>query len=216
MRMRGLFLFAALIAAGVSCRTPDPVLVRVDMPGISPFPAGSFAEIVVTDFRNEAPLPDFDAGLELQAYLASELRHAFRGTVSLRSLPADDKVAPSFWREAAAGHDRAVFLTGSVRLASQVRKAVHDKSVPVDSPFKLDGRLLIEQRRWTLIVGLAVISGESGEVLYAKSFRGDRDYIDLDKPVDFAFSDLSAGFRNRLFPALLGTSTIEERSLLRR
>ena len=100
------------------------------MPGVSPFPAGSFAEIVVTDFRNEAPLPDLDPGLELQSYLAAELRRAFEGTVSLRPLPADAAASPSFWRREAAGRDRAVFLTGSVRLESQVRKALQDKKRP--------------------------------------------------------------------------------------
>ena len=215
MRARIVVLLAALLAAGAACRSPAPVLVRVDMPGVSPFPAGSFTEIIVTNFRNETPLPDVDAGLEMQTTLAADLHHAFRGTVSLRPLPAA-AATPSFWREAAAGRDRAVFLTGSVRLASQVRKAVKDRNVPVDSPFKIAGRVLIERRRWTLFVDLVVISGESGEVLYSKSFREDRDYIELDKPADFAFSDLSSGFRTRLFSVLFGTPTIEERALLRR
>jgi hypothetical protein len=216
VRGRAALLLAALLAAGAACRSASPVLVRLDMPGVSPFPAGSFGEIVVAVFRNEAPLPDFDAGLEMQATLAAALRPAFRGTVSLHALPAADAATPSFWRDAAAGRDRAVFITGSVRLVSQVRKAVQGKSVPVDSPFNLAGRALIEQLRWTLLVDLVVISGESGGILYAKSFREDRVYIDLEKPVDFAFSDLSAGFRDRLLPVLLGTPTIEERSLLRR
>ena len=52
--------------------------------------------------------------------------------------------------------------------------------------------------------------------IYEKSFREDRDYIDLEKPAEFSFSDTSAAFRDRLFPALLGTSEIEKRTLLRR
>jgi hypothetical protein len=216
VRARAILPLAALLVAGAACRSASPVLVRVDMPGVSPFAAGSFPEIVVTNFRNEAPIPDFDAGLEIQTTLAAALRHAFPGTVSLRPLPAVDAATPSFWREAAAGSDRPIFLTGSVRLVSQVRKAAQGKRILVDSPFNLARRALIEQLRWTLLVDLVVISGESGEILYAKSFREDRDYIDLEKPADFAFSDLSAVFLDRLLPALLGTTTIEERSLLRR
>ena len=216
MRTRVLVLLAALSAAAGACQTPDPVLVRVDVPGVSPFPAGSFDEVVVTDFRDETPLPDLDAGLEMQATLAAELRRAFTGTVSLHARPAAGAAGPSFWREAAAGRGRAVFLTGSVRLSTQIRKAVVGRRIPVDGPFNLAGHALVERRRWTLTVDVAVISGESGEPLYTKSFREDRDYIDLEKPADFAFSDLSAGFRNRLFSALLGTPTVEERSLLRR
>jgi len=216
MKARGLWLFAAALAAGTACASLDPAVVRVDLPGVSPFPTGSLTEIVVTDFRDEAPIPDFEAGRALQAYLAEELRHRFKGTVSLHPRPAGDVPSPSEWREASAGRDRAVFLTGSVRLASQVRKAVDDKRVPVDGPFKLAGRGLVEQLRWTLVVELAVVSGESGEPLFERTYRDLRDYIDLEKPADFAFSELSAAFCDRLFPTLLGSSTVEERTLLRR
>ncbi|MGZ5513705.1 MAG: hypothetical protein ACXW2O_01160 [Candidatus Aminicenantales bacterium] len=216
MRARVLFLATLTMMAGAACRAAAPVLLRVEMPGVSPFPAGSFAEIIVTDFRNGTPLPDFDAGLELQTYLAAELRRAFDGAVSLRSLPAGPGIPPETRREAAAGRNRAVILTGTVRFGSQVRKAVVDKRVPFDSPFDLAGRALIEQLRWTLLVDVAVISGDNRETLYRQTFREDRDYIDLEKPADFAFSDCSAGFRERLFPVLLGSPTVEERTLLRR
>jgi hypothetical protein len=103
-----------------------------------------------------------------------------------------------------------------VRFGSQVRKALSDKRVPFDSPFNLAGRGLIEQLRWTLLVHVAIISGESGETLFRRPFREDRDYIELDKPADFAFSACSAGFRSRLFPVLLGSPTVEERVLLKR
>jgi hypothetical protein len=215
MRARALLL-AALVAAGAACGGAAPLPVRVAIPGLSPFPAGSFAEIVVTDFRNETPLADLDAGLELQTYLATELHSAFGGTVSLRRLPDGAETPPAFWREAAAGRGRTVILTGTVRLSSQVRKAVVHKRVPVDGPFKVAGRALIEQLRWTLLVNVVVISGETGETLFSRTFREDRDYIELDKPADFAFNDCSAGFRARLFPVLLGAPTVEERTLLRR
>jgi len=219
VKTRGFAILAALAvvaAAGGSCRSSGPVDIRVSLPGVSPFHAGSFGEIIVTNFLNEAPPPDLDPGLELQSYLATELRRAFKGTVSLAPLPDGAATPPSFWRAEAAGRDRAVFLAGSVRLESQVRKALQPKNVPVDSPFDTSHRGLVEQRRWTLTIELAVISGESGEPLFRKTFREDRDYIDLEKPAEFAFSELSASFRGTLFPLLLGSSTIEKRTLLRR
>jgi len=66
------------------------------------------------------------------------------------------------------------------------------------------------------VVDLSVVSGESGETIYERSFREDRDYIDLEKSPEFAFSDMSAAFRDRLFPALLASPEIEKRILLRR
>jgi hypothetical protein len=216
VRARALVIIAAGLAAGAACRSLDPVLVHVAMPGVSPFPPDAFAEVVVTEFRNEAPLADLDVGRELQAYLAEGLRRAFRGTVSLRPRPDTDAPAPAFWKDAAGGRERLVFLAGSVRLTSEVRKALKSGKVPIDGPFDAAKRSLIEQLRWTLVVDLAVISGESGEALFAKVFREDRDYIDLEKPADFALSDTSAAFRERLFQIFLGAPTIEKRSLLRR
>jgi hypothetical protein len=216
MRARTLVIIAAGLAAGAACRSLEPVLVHVDMPGVSPFPPGAFAEVVVMEFRNEAPLADLDVGRELQAYLAEGLRRAFRGTVSLQPRPETDAPAPSFWKAAAGGRERLVFLAGSVRLTSEVRKALKGEKIPIDAPFDAAKHSLIEQLRWTLVVDLAVISGDSGESLFARVFREDRDYIDLEKPADFAFSDTSAVFRERLFQAFLGAPTIEKRSLLRR
>ena len=217
MRARTILLVAAVAAAGFSCGSRFPVTVHVSMPGVTPFPPGAFGEIVVTDFRNDAPAPELDAGLELQSYLASEFRRSFDGKVSVLPLPEATPVPPAFWKEAAAGRNGPVFVTGTVRLVTQVRKALKkDLNVPVDGPFDNVSRALIELRRWTMIVDLAVVAGETGETIYARTFQDDRDYIDLEKPAEFAFSELSAALRDRLFPILLGSSTIEKRTLLRR
>ncbi|HOW85986.1 MAG TPA: hypothetical protein P5119_02370 [Candidatus Aminicenantes bacterium] len=211
MKAGPLILLAVLAAA--ACGSEGPVLVRLDMPGVSPFQAGDFDEIIVSDFRNDAPLPDLDPGLELRTYLAAEIRRAFPGKVAVLPRPAGD--SPAAWREAAAGHGRAVFVTGAVRLESQIRKAVEDKAW-ADDPFRIAKRTLIEQLRWTLVVDLEVVSAATGELLFRKTYTENRDYTELDKPADFAFSDLAYVFREHLFPTLLGTTTIESRTLLRR
>ena len=136
MRVRAIVILAAGLAAVAACRSLEPVLVHVDMPGVSPFPPGAFAEVVVTEFRNEAPLADLDVGRELQAYLAEGLRRAFRGAVSLRPRPDADAPAPSFWKDAAGGRERLVFLAGSVRLTSEVRKALKGGEGPGRQPLR--------------------------------------------------------------------------------
>ena len=211
MKAGPLLLLAVL--AGAACGSEGPVLVRLDMPGVSPFRPGDFDEIIVTEFRSEAPLPDLDPGPELRTYLAAEIRRVFPGKVALLPRPAGDD--PAAWQEAAAGHERAVFVTGAVRLESQIRKAVEDKPWS-DDPFRIAKRTLIEQLRWTLVVDLEVVSAATGVPLFRKTYTENRDYIELDKPADFAFSDLAYVFREHLFPTLLGTTTIESRALLRR
>lgn len=218
--MRGFVpsALAAALLAGTACGHGGPVGVSLNMPGIAVLPPGSFSEIVVTDFADTAPPPDLAPGLELPNYLAAEIGRVFAGPVSRAAVPAEAAAGPappSFWKEKGAGHEGAVFLTGSVSLTGQVRKAV-DRVMPIDRLFDASRSGLIEQLRWTMAVDVFLVSAATGEILHRTSLREDRDYSELDKPVEFAFSDLSDRIRARLFPALLGTSTIERRALLRR
>ena len=218
MKPRG-FIIAAVLLAAAACVSLPPVPVKVEMPGVPTFPPGLFSEFVVTDFRDDAPSPDFALGRELQGYFAAELGRSFKGTVSRMELSRDGQAAagdPAFWKQAGAGRGQAVFLTGSAGLVGQTRKALEKKNISVDGPFNVDRRGLIEQRRWTLSVDLAVVSAVTGETLFNKTFREERDYIDLDKPAEFAFAELADRIRVRLFPVLFGAPTIEERTLLRR
>ncbi len=216
MKRIALLSLAATLAAA-ACGG-GPVDVSLDLPGIAVLSPGAFSEIIVTSFAEATPPQDFAAGPELTAYLAVEIGRVFPGPVSRASVSAEAAAGPApapFWKEAAAGRGGAVFLTGSVTLAGQVRKAL-DKSAPKDGPFNVAKRGLVEQRRWTLSVDLFLVSAATGEVIHRTSLREDRDYLELDKPAEFAFSDLSLRLRDRLLPALLGTTTIERRALLRR
>ncbi|OGD20877.1 MAG: hypothetical protein A2Y70_04700 [Candidatus Aminicenantes bacterium RBG_13_64_14] len=218
MKPRSFIIAAALLAAA-ACFSRPPVPVSVEMPGVSAFPPGLFSEIIVTDFRDDAPSPDFALGRELQGYLAAELGRSFKGAVSRMDLSRDGKAAaddPAFWKQAAAGREHSVFLTGSAGLVGQTRKALDKKNLPLDGPFNLDRRGLIEHLRWTLSVDLAVVSAATGETLYKRTFREERDYSDLDKPAEFALAELADRIRARLFPVLFGAPTIEQRILLRR
>ncbi len=219
MKARAVFVLAVGIASAAACLSRPPVPVRLEMPGVSPFPAGLFRELIVTNFRDDAPSQDFALSREFQTYLVAELGRSFKGTVSRADVSWGDEAAgndPAFWRRTAAGRGGAIFITGTASLAGQVRKALENKKLPVDGPFKMDGRGLIEQRHWTLSVDLNIVSAATGEPIYKKTLREERDYIDLDKPADFAFSELVDRVRDRLLSLLLGKATTEERTLLRR
>jgi hypothetical protein len=221
-------VFLALVSLSLplaaSCRPPLAsktlvIGVQEEKPGVAVLPPGLFSEIIVTDFRDDTPSPDFALGRELQRYLAAELGRSFKGAVSRMDLSRDGTIAagdPAFWRQAAAGRERVVFLTGSAGLVGRTLKALKKKNLPVDGPFNLDRRGLIEQRRWTLSIDLAVVSAATGEILYQRTFRENRNYSDLDKPAEFAFTELADRIRARLFPVLFGAPTIDERAHLRR
>jgi hypothetical protein len=213
------FIIAAGALATAACFSLPPVTVKVEIPGVPALPPVLFTEIIVTDFRSEATPPDFAVGRELQGYLAAELGRSFKGAVSRLDLSRDGLTVaddPASWKRTAAGRVHAVFLTGSAGLVGQTRKALEKKRIPVDGPFNIDRRGLIEQRRWTLSADVSIVSAATGETLYRSIFREERDYVDLEKPAEFAFSELAARIRNRLFPILFGAPTTEERALLRR
>jgi hypothetical protein len=202
------FVLLALVLAGAfACGPKIQVPVRVEMPGVSPFPVHSFDEIALADFREDAPLEDFKAGRELREYLATEIDQAFDGTVLRIDSPDESRVR---------GRERGIVLSGSISLATEIRKALDKTRVPADGPFKTAGRGLLEYRRYTLTVDLLIQSASDGSTLYQRRFREERDYSDLEKSVEFAFSDLSSRVRATLFPLLLATPTFEARTLLRR
>ena len=205
MKAPAVVILAFAIGAGPACRSTADQVIRIDLPGVSAFVAGSFDEVVVTDFREDLPLPDFRAGRELREYLAAEIERAFRGTVTRLDAPEE---------ALSGGRKRVLVLAGSIRMATDVRKALDMKNVPLDGPFKPPGRGLVELCHWTMTVDLSVLSAADGATLYHRRFEEERDYIDLEKPAEFAFSELSARLRGRLLPVLLGSSTLETRTLL--
>jgi len=219
MRPRAAVLIAALLAAAAACAPTSPVDVRLSIPASSPFPPGSLAAILVTDFHDQAPLPDFETGRALGDQLAAELARAAKGKIGRIGRARVPIVAgrddPAAWK--AAGEREkpgTVFLAGTVSLTAKILKAV-DKAQPDDGPFDLAGRALVSKRRWTLAADVRVISAATGEALYQRTFLEERDYNELDKPAEFAFHELSERVRTKLFQALLGTATPETRTLLR-
>ncbi len=219
MRRPAIFALAIALAPASACLPTSPVPVKMTMPGVSPFPPDFLREVIVTNFRDEAPSSAFDLGRELQDYLTTELGRSFRGTVSRMAVSSDESAAlddAAFWRQAAGGRERAVVLAGSARLVGLTRKALQKAKLPLDGPFNIDRRGLVELRHFALSIDIALISAATGELLYKKKFLAEQDFIDLEKPPDIAFPELADRVRGRFFPVLLGSSTFEERTLLRR
>jgi hypothetical protein len=207
MRAAAVSVLAAALAAGAACRSAGPVEVRVNMPGVTALQAGSFDEVIVTEFRETSPLAELAVGRQLRDGLAEAIDRAFEGPVSKLATPEE---------ALAAGRKRTIILAGEVALTTEVRKALDSKNALVEGPFKAEGRGLIEVRRWMMTLALSVLSAADGATLYRREFREQRDYTDLEKPADFAFSELSDRIRARLLPLLLGTPTLEARTLLGR
>lgn len=153
---------------------------------------GRFAEIVVLDFEDQAPWPDFLTGMETAGYFALELASVFKGRIS-RWTAGDGDVA---------GRDRAVVLKGSAALTKQMRKALRRRDPPIDGPFRIAGGDLLEQSVYTLALSVTVAA--AGEVLLEREFKETRVYEDLEKPPDFALYELLDRVKAELFPALFG------------
>jgi hypothetical protein len=154
---------------------------------------GRYAAILVSDFTDDSPWPDFPTGAETAAYFVAQMAPRFDGTVSRWSGPA---AAPP-------GGDRAVALTGSAALTRIQRKALRRRAAPVDGPFKVPGGELDEQAVYTLEISVKLSA--SDEVLFERKFKETRVYEDIEKPPDFALYELLDRVRAELFPVLFGT-----------
>jgi len=222
MKIRLLLGLAATLAVGVAgagCRSTDPLDVHVSLPGVSPFAPGAFQSIIITAFRDEAPLPNFETGPAFEEALEVGLKSGTKGQVErvvrarVPAVAGSDE--PPVWRAlGAAEQPGTIYLAGSVRMSGDIRKAL-DRNVITEGPFDLVGRLLAK-RRWRLTVELYVISAATGETLHHETWREDQDYSELDKAAEFAFSELSARVLDQLKEVLFASPTIEVRTLLRR
>lgn len=214
-------LVVVLIAAGTGpgCRMTVPVDVRLSLPGVSPFAPDAFTTVLVAGFRDEAPFEEFRPAPALEEALTDGLRREFKpknvsvARAALPAVPGSDDAA-AWKRLGAAEPPGTVYLAGSIKLTADIRKAL-DRHVPVDGPFNLVGRLLAK-RRWRLAAEIYVISAATGETLHHETLDEYQDYGELDKPAEFAFSELSDRVLERLYQVLCGRPTIEVRTLLKR
>ena len=215
---RGLAAVACLLQ--LACAGESVRLVRTGIPGYTPLRSEEIGEIILTDFRVEESPKDFDLGQELGNYLYGELARKFEGKVVRRPIPAGEAGLAEdhdFWKSLPAGPGPALFLTGTVGFREQVRKALLESDPKVvDGPFRRDKAGLAEKRLFMLKVAVSLIRAGSGQVVLSKTFDETTIFYTDDVPAGFAFDELAAQFRQRLFQTFFGDPRIQERYLFTR
>jgi len=218
MKVR-LFVLAALVLSAAGCAAVDPYRsVRIEIPGVVPFKLADYREIMVVPFKEDAPPPaGFALAKEATALLAEELERDFKGRVV--TLEATETAPPApedeaAWKEKGTGHPRALFLTGTIRLASEVRKAINESDRDVDGPFKRTGSGLSERRLYTLNLSLGFIDAATGRAVYRQDYKEVKTYVGTKQPVEFAFFELAQRARLKFFRTILGAERLQERYLL--
>ena len=214
------FILAAIALGAAGCAVVAPYRsVRIDLPGVTPLKLEDYREILVLPFKEEAPLPDFALSKEATAYIAEELGRDFKGRV-LTLEPTDAAFPPpedeAAWKEKGAGHPQALFLTGVVRLTSEVRKAINENEREVDGPFKKTGSGLSERRLYTLNMTLGLVDAGTGRPVFRKDYKEVRTYLVTKQPAEFAFYELAERVRLKFFRTILGAERVQERYLLSR
>lgn len=210
---------ALLAAIQAACASPAFRKVSFEIPAVSPAGLESGHEIVVADFKELEAVPDIAVGRRVADYLEAELRREFKGKVSRRTEaggPTPGSDDRDYWRSAGAGMTHAVFLVGSVSLREQSQKALRQVSLPTDGPFRLENRGLLERQRFILSLDYSLIDAGSGAVIIKKSIRETRTYGTVETSPEFALSDLLPAIKAKLFPAVFGLPSVQERNLLLR
>ncbi len=217
MKIR-LFLLIGFVLGAAACAVVDPYRsVRVDLPGVTPFNLADYNEILVVPFKEEESPSDFPLAKEATAYFAAEFERKFKGRVETlapdqagSAAPADDAA----WKEMGTGHPQALFLTGVIRLSSEVRKAINESERDVEGPFKKTGTGLLERRLYTLTLTLGLVEAATGRTVYGKDYKETKTYVATKQPAEFAFYELAQRAKLKFFRTILGDERTQERYLL--
>jgi hypothetical protein len=150
-------------------------------------------------------------------YLARQLRAVFRGKVSHRPASADGPPAARDREAAASGappSGRVFLLSGEVQLLQESQKALREAALPKDGPFHLEGRGLVERKKFTLEIVSRLIDEARGEAIFEKAITATRAYDNAQTYPEYALRDLLPLVKARLFPELLGRPALARRILL--
>jgi hypothetical protein len=214
------FLLPLLLAVLLpSCSLAPTRGVTIEGPAVSPIGIQNDAEIIVADFKEGAPVPDLALGRDIADYLAREMKAAFRGRVSRRSLPENSQAATQIGEAAgSAGREPGgmLLLSGEARLLQESQKALRDAGLPEDGPFRFEGRGLVERKRFTLEIALRLVDLARGETILERTFTETRTYDNAQTHPGFALFDLLPLIKAKLFPQLFGRQALEQRTLLLR
>jgi hypothetical protein len=210
-------LVPAFALALAACASIPYQRITIDIPALSPVAIEAFREIVVTEFAESGPDPDLKLGPAFAEYLETEMRRVFKGTVSRKGrTPATEGAAAdmAYWKSAGAGLADAVFLAGIVGLVREPQKALRQPATPKDGPFDVKDRAFFERTRFTLTFEYLLINATNGRVIQKNIYRETRIFPGVEQTAEFALFDFLPIVKSRLFAAIFGKTSAEQRYLL--
>jgi len=205
-RAGGFLVILAALLAG--CAGAPEFPTAAEAPAAHPALLDRFEEVIVPDFAEAAVVPDLGLGRRIADYLAGEMRGVFKGRVTRRTPPDGPPGASSdrdLWRTAGAAAVSTAFLSGTARLAEQAQKALNEADIPKDGPFKLDGRGLLERKRFVLTIDFVLVEAATGEVVWKNVIQATWISSYAEETAEFALTDLLPTVKAKLFPALVRT-----------
>lgn len=214
---KGRWLPVVLIVLSGACALESTRILRFAIPARPPLQIEAFDQLAILGFREAEPLKDFEAREELSEYLAYEFGIRLPDKVTQKDGPREKETDfdnADIWKDAEAG--KTLFLTGTVRFTEESRKALSLDEREIDGPFKSDATGFRERKLFTLTSTLVFIDAATGQVLFRRDFKETKAYENLRHPAFFAFHELAAQMRAKLFAALFGEERPQERTLILR
>jgi len=216
--MKKISLFIFLLAVGeLSCLSDSYLKMKIEIPGLSPFNLEQFKEIVMTNFLLEKEMKDFDLNEELLDYMSPELARKFKGKISKRTISWEKQdlfKSEDFWKALAPDLKQALFLTGKAQYTQETRKALLEKEkVRFEDTLRTE-KSLAERKVFTLELDLYFIDAETGKVLLERNYKETRSYPNPKQTAHFAFFELMANIKTKLFQTILREGKTQERYIL--
>lgn len=212
-----LFLAVTILSVFSACNSQSYLKARIEIPAFSPLNLSQYEEIFITDFLVEKAPRDFDWNKELKDYFASELGRKIKGKISAKNIAPENPEAfkkPEFWINLASSSSAGLFLTGKGSYTQETRKAILEREARrLEDAFSSE-KTLAERTVFTFELSLYLIRGETGEVLYERTYKETKAYENPKQRPEFAFFELLQRVKTKFFRQILGEERMQERYLL--
>ena len=214
---RNSFLIIPLLFLVASCSSVDYTRVTVEIPIKTVLDIQQLDEIIITDFLIKKEAENFDMNQELVNFFTTEIKQAFKGTVTPRKISFENEKLfkdSSFWKNLQAGPQGSVFFTGIAEYSKEVRKAILEtKKKGAEDPFSRD-KAIEERQFYTLNIDLYIIDAKTGETIYSRAFKESQGYENPKQTGPFAFYELTERVKQKFLTNILGGSRLQQRYLI--
>lgn len=214
-RNSALLLFSLILLA--ACSGGEAYRrIRVEIPTYSPLNLEKFETAAICGFLTGEKSPGIDLNKEISEYFRAEIQRKLNFQVRMQPVALESKEIfrnPEFWRSLAPGSDGVLYVTGTVQMTRETRKAVVDKTQEdIEDPF--DRQKGIAMRTiFSLSLHVYLISADNGEVVYDRDFQETKAYVNPNQRADFAFFELVQRAKAKLFRPIMSEARIQERYL---